>query len=138
MTAILLAATLWATPTDAQAIDGLATYYAPRLMQTVAANRGMDLTHYAGGVALNRAGDLGRTVWLEHKGVITGPYLVVDCARRGEHFESRERKDHGDNKDQALVVEVRYRLAREWRMAGPVPVKVWFELPEMANTLQPM
>lgn len=133
MTALLLAATLWATPTDAQAIDGLATYYAPRLMERVAANRGMDLTHYAGGVALNRAGDLGRTVWLEHKGAITGPYLVVDCARRGEHFESRERKDHDG---QALIVEVRYRLAREWRMVGPVPVRVWFELPEQEGKKQ--
>ena len=130
MTTLALLA-LWATPTEAASIDGLATYYAPRLMQTVADNRGMDLTHYAGGVALNRAGDLGRTVWIEHKGEITGPYLVVDCARRDVHFESRERKDHGDDGDKALIVEVDYRLAREWRMAGPVPVKVWFELPEM-------
>lgn len=124
MNALLLAAAIWATPTDAQAIDGLATYYAPKMMQTVADNRGMDLTHYAGGVALNRAGDLGRTVWLEHAGEISGPYLVVDCSRRGEHFDDRESRGY--------VLEISYCLAREWRMVGigPAPVKVWFELPE--------
>ena len=122
MTALLLAATLWATPTDADVIDGMATYYAPRLMQTVADNRGMDLTYYAGGVALNRAGDLGRTVWLERDGRVLGPMLVVDCARRGKHFDDRESRGY--------VLEVSYRQAREWRMAGPVPVRVWFELPE--------
>lgn len=123
MTALLLAATLWATPTDADVIDGLATYYAPGLMQTVADNRSMDLTHYAGGVALNRAGDLGRTVWLEYNGEIAGPYLVIDCSRRGEHFADRESRGY--------VLEVSYRQARQWRMVGvgPAAVRVWFELP---------
>ena len=134
MTTLALLA-LWAQPTEAASIAGLTTYYSPGVMQTTADNRGMDLTHYAGGVALNRAGDLGRTVWLEHEGEISGPYLVVDCARRGVHFESRERKDKNG---MALIAEVDYRLARTWHMAGPVPVKVWFELPEHASTLQPM
>ena len=125
MATLLMAAVLWSTPTEGESIDGLATYYAPRLMQTVADNRGMDLTHYAGGVALNRAGDLGRTVWLEYGSAVHGPMLVVDCAHRGVHFEDRETK--------GLVLEVDYRLAREWGMVGvgPVPVKVHFELPEM-------
>ena len=134
MTTLALLA-LWATPTEAASIAGLTTYYSPGVMQTTADNRGMDLAHFAGGVALNRAGDLGRTVWLEHDGEISGPYLVVDCARRGVHFESRERKD---DKRKPLIVEVDYRLAREWHMAGPEPVKVWFELPENASTLQAM
>jgi len=121
--AALLLVTLWATTTTEPAIDGLATYYAPGVMEAVAVNRGMDLSHYRGGVALNRAGDLGRTVWLERNGVIDGPFLVVDCARRGPHFEDRERRGY--------VAEIDYRLAREWGIVGvgPTPVKVWFELP---------
>lgn len=131
MTTLALLTALWMTPTDAPSIDGMATYYAPGLMQAVADNRGMDLSHYRGGVALNRAADLGRTVWLEHDGKIDGPFLVVDCARQGVHFNDRESRGH--------VLEVDYRQARDWRMvgAGPIPVRVWFELPPAAATLQP-
>ena len=127
MTMLALLAVLWQVPTSDDAIAGQATYYAPGVMEAVAVNRGMSIAGFRGGVALNRAGDLGRTVWLEYNGEITGPYRVVDCARRGPHFEERERKGY--------VVEIDYRLARDWGIVGvgPVPVKVHFELPSIAG-----
>lgn len=123
----LFAAALWAIPTSDETIAGLATYYAPNVMEAVAVNRGMSIAGFRGGVALNRAGDLGRTVWLEHAGEIIGPYRVVDCARRGVHFEDRLSKGY--------IVEVDYRVARDWGIVGvgPAPVKVHFELPPIAG-----
>ncbi len=120
---LTLLAALWQVPTSDDSITGMATYYAPGVMEAVAVNRGMSIAGFRGGVALNRAGDLGRTVWLEYNDEIIGPYRVVDCARRGLHFEERERKGY--------VVEIDYRLARDWHIVGvgPVPVKVHFELP---------
>lgn len=123
MTMLTLLTALWQIPTSDDSVTGMATYYAPGIMEAVAVNRGMSLSGYRGGVALNRAGDLGRTVWLEYKDEIVGPYLVVDCARRGPDFEERERKGY--------IVEVDHRVARDWGIVGvgPAPVKVHFELP---------
>ena len=127
---MMLAAALWTVPTADSYIDGKATYMVPGLMEQVAENRGRSLAGYAGGVALNRAGDLGRLVWLEWAdGAVNGPYLVVDCARR-EHFEERER--------QRLIVEVDAQTAwlREFYRVGPVPVRVWFIRPERGRWIE--
>jgi len=121
-TALTLAAALWSTPTSDPVVEGKATYYSPGLMEQVAVNRGIDLAGYAGGVALNRRADLGRVVWLEHSGQVSGPYLVVDCAQRGAHFEERERR--------GLVVEVSFEQGMAWGMMGPVPVQVLFGAPD--------
>lgn len=56
---------LWMEATAEDHLAGEATYYAAGVMERVAAFRGLSLEGYAGGVALNRAGDLGRPVWLE-------------------------------------------------------------------------
>ena len=112
----------WNQPTDAEAIHGHSTYYADGLMRQVIANRGLS---HADGVALNRAGDLGRIVWLMwDDGTITGPLPVVDCSQK-IHFENRE--------SQGRVVEVSAKLARErgFYGVGPVGVTVWFQPPEV-------
>jgi hypothetical protein len=108
----------WSEPTPTLALDGYATYYAPGLMERVARNRGISLAGYAGGVALNRAGDLGREVWLQWGyGDVDGPYLAIDCAQF-EHFGERQRL--------ARVVEVDAQTAqrRGFYGVGPVPVRV--------------
>lgn len=127
MAVLTLWAALWTVPTSDASVQGLATYYAPGLMEEVAANRGMGglPAGYVGMVALNRMGDLRRSVWLEREGEVTGPYRVVDCAGRGDHFEDRERR--------RLVVEVAYELGQAWGMQGPVPVVVHFEPPTPAG-----
>ena len=98
-------------------VYGLTTYYADGLIQEVAANRHMDLAGYLNGVALNRRGDLGRAVWLEHDGQFYGPMLAVDCSAL---------EDYPERLRQGYVAEIPYRLAQEWSMAGPVPVTVHF------------
>ena len=110
---------VWSS-TSQDSLHGRATYYSPGLMETVAANRGMDLTGYLGGVALNRRGDLGRIVWLEWPGGIEGPFLVVDCAQE-RHYKRRESK--------RLVVEVDAQTAMRQGFygVGPWEVRVYFE-----------
>ena len=120
MNAATAAILLWTSMTTAPTLEGKATYYDEGIMQRVIANRGWD---YADGVALNRAGDLGRTVWLLWEdGTIDGPLPVVDCAQR-DHYRTRE--------DQSRVVEVSAELAqkRGFYGVGPVPVTVLFHEP---------
>lgn len=124
MTAILAAALLtsWPQPTDATSIQGKATYYRDGLMQEVLDYRGLG---FADGVALNRAGDLGRVVWLQWgDGSIDGPFVVADCAQRA-HYIGR--------KELGRVVEVSAKVAKEkgFYGVGPVRVIVWFEFPRM-------
>ena len=130
----VLAAAVWQVPTGELSVEGKATHYGPGLMGEVARNRGVSLDGFAGGVALNRAGDLGRKVWLEWdpstssgrgEGLVDGPFLVVDCAGRGQDYVRRER--------QGYVVEVseRVALARGFAWVGPVGVRVWFVDPRM-------
>ncbi len=122
MIAMLLVA-VWGLQSTEPFIDGMATYYGPGVMEEVVFNRNMDLRGYIGGVALNRAEDLGRVVWLERGSEITGPWLVVDCAQAGEHYLNRE------NADPPLVVEVPWEQAEKWQMRGPTQVRVWFIRP---------
>ena len=67
---------------------GLATYYAPGMMEYVAGYRQTQgqlpaCPECVGTVALLRAGDIGRKVWLQQAdGERVGPFLVIDCARR--------------------------------------------------------
>ena len=67
---------------------GLATYYAPGMMEYVAGYRQTQgqlpaCPECVGTVALLRAGDIGRKVWLQAPdGERVGPFLVIDCARR--------------------------------------------------------
>src|SRR5690606_6463189 len=69
-----------------------------------------------GHVALLRAGDLNRRVWLQWAdGIIEGPYLVVDVAARQHiaHLLARN-----------WVVDVDYRTAMRRGIVNPVPVTV--------------
>ena len=122
MAAIVIALlTGWSHPTEAGALEGYATHMNPGVMDTVISNRGLG---YVDGIALNRAGDLGRNAWLVwNDGTITGPLPVVDCAQEN-HYTERVR--------QGRVVEVSAKLAKEknFYRVGPVPVTVLFEAPE--------
>ena len=123
---VVLASALWGVPTGEVMVRGKATHYAAGRMQEVVENRGVVLAGYAGGVALNRAGDVGRSVWLEWEdGDVSGPFLVVDCARRGADYVERVRRGY--------VVEVDAGVARARGFAGwgPVGVKVWFVDPRV-------
>ena len=119
MATVLAVALAWSSRSP-ETLDGQVTYYSPGLMQQVAENRGLSLEGYAGGVALNRRGDLGRVVWLEFDGAIDGPFLVVDCARR-EHYESREQRSR------VVEVDAQTAMRRGFYGVRPVSVKVFFD-----------
>ena len=109
-------------------------------MPAVAERRGLDLGGYLGGVAMMRAGDIGREVWVslispsprpsprgrggpegeEIRWI--GPFLVVDCAQRAHYAGLVER---------GRVIELG---GRAWARLGwprrPVGVVVSFEGPE--------
>jgi hypothetical protein len=126
--ALILAGPEWETPTRADRVHGLASYYAPGVMDRVIANRGLA---YDDGVALNRAGDLGRQVWLLWpSGDVDGPLPVVDCAQ-ANHYDDRLAQDR--------VIEVSAGLARDrgFYGVGPAPVTVLFAPPPVWDEGRP-
>ena len=136
MTTIITAALVllpWNEPTPDVALTGKATFYSAGTMAEVAVNRRLitdtseyqtwlTANGYVGAVALNRAGDRFREVWLQRPdGTVEGPFFSVDCAQR-RHYEARE----ADNR----IVEVDHATAIRWGMNAPLDgVTVWFENP---------
>ena len=96
---------------------GLATYYAPGMMEYVAGYRQTQgqlpaCPECVGTVALLRAGDIGRKVWLQASdGERVGPFLVIDCARR---------QDVAPLVARGWAVDVSYELGQAWRMNRPL------------------
>jgi hypothetical protein len=96
---------------------GLATYYAPGMMEYVAGYRQTQgqlpaCPECVGTVALLRAGDIGRKVWLQQTdGERVGPFLVIDCARR---------QDVDPLVARGWVVDVSYELGQAWGMTRPL------------------
>lgn len=96
---------------------GLATFYASGLMEYVQRYREAQAEITAcpecvGSVALLRAGDIGRKVWLQPPtGGPVGPFLVVDCARRQDVSPLLARN---------WAVDVSYELGQIWGMTRPL------------------
>ncbi|MCC6458389.1 MAG: hypothetical protein IT328_25785 [Caldilineaceae bacterium] len=103
-------------------VTGLAMFYNPEVMQEVLANRlAMGqlsaCSECIGHVALLRAGDLNRHVWLQWAdGVVEGPFLVADVAAPHHVAQLLARN---------WVVDVDYRTAARRGIINPVPVTVW-------------
>jgi len=89
--------------------QGNATFYAPWVMEATAEYRGFDLSNYIDGVALMSPADIGMEVWLKPPwGDWEGPFLVVDCARRGDIWPVINFYDE--------VVELGFKTAERWGM----------------------
>lgn len=89
---------------------GHATFYAPWVMEATAKYRGFDLSGYVDGVAMMSPADIGAEVWLKPSwGDWEGPFLVVDCARRGDIWPVVNY--YGE------VVELGFKTAERWGMA---------------------
>lgn len=98
----------WFTPAPLLS-DGAAVFYAPGLMEATARQRRLPLAGYLGGVAMLSPADIGRTVWLKRASQDwEGPYLVVDCARRGDMYGTAILRGE--------VVEVGFSTALRWGM----------------------
>lgn len=96
---------------------GLATFYASGMMEYVEGYRQTlgqlpECPECVGTVALLRAGDIGRKVWLQAPGgERVGPFLVIDCARR---------QDVDPLLARGWVVDVSYELGQAWAMDRPL------------------
>ena len=96
---------------------GLATYYASGMMEYVEGYRRSQgqlptCPECIGTVALLRAGDIGRKVWLQPRdGERVGPFLVIDCARR---------QDVAPLAARGWAVDVSYELGQAWAMTRPL------------------
>lgn len=107
-------------------IQGLATYYNPGVMEYVQDYRlrAGDIDgcpECVGSVALLRAGDIGRKVWLQPPGGDpVGPFLVVDCARRQDVLPLLQRN---------WVVDVSYEVGQDWGMNRPLDGVIVFQDP---------
>jgi hypothetical protein len=105
-------------------VTGLAMYYAPRVMDGVAfyrerVNKIEECEECIGRVALLRAGDIGRHVWIQvGNGAVEGPFQVLDVAGR-HHIPDLLRRN--------WVVDVDYETAMRWGMRGPIEVTVYAE-----------
>jgi hypothetical protein len=114
-------------------VTGLAMYYAPNVMAGVEAYRervnGMaECEECVGQVALLRAGDLGRKVWIRvGDGAAEGPFQVLDVAARHHIPDLLQRN---------WVVDVDYTTATRWGMQGPVMVTVYGEAPAHSTVTQ--
>ncbi len=102
-------------------VTGLAMFYNPEVMQEVLSNRlAMGQVSVCneciGHVALLRAGDLNRRVWLQWAdGTVEGPFLVVDVAAP-QHIAQLLARN--------WVVDVDYPTAVRRGIVNPVPVTV--------------
>lgn len=110
---------------------GLATFYAPGVMEYVADYRQKRgqlpvCTECVGAVALLRAGDIGRKVWLQPTdGEPVGPFLVVDCAHHEDIPLLLARN---------WVVDVSFEVGQLWGMDRPLPGVTVLEDPADATS----
>ena len=112
----------WESAPSTLPISGYAMYYNAGVMQEVFYNR-LAMGHVSicneciGLVALLRAGDLNRRVWLQWEdGKVEGPFLVVDVAA-AHHVPSLLARN--------WVVDVDYDTALRRGIVAPVFVTVW-------------
>lgn len=104
---------------------GHAMYYNPGVMREVIAyrlktSRITPCVECIGYIAMLRAGDLNRRVWLQlDESTFEGPYLVTDVAA-AQHV--------GQLLEKGWAVDVDYRTARRWNMKMPY-VTVWEDPP---------
>lgn len=97
--------------------EGKAVWYSPYLMEATAEYRGLDLSKYKGGVSGTTCADIGLSYWLKRQHhEWEGPFLVVDCARRGDLYGVIVTREE--------AVEVSWELKNEWGIDGPIWVRV--------------
>jgi hypothetical protein len=114
---------------------GRAVWYAPHLMNSTALMRDMDLEGFAGGIATNSAGMMGKVAWLKRPNHSwEGPFLIVDVGQRNHAYH------------QAInvksIVEVDFETALRWGITSgstsSYRINKWFEPDvEMWVGLQP-
>jgi len=104
--------------TTAIVMIGLATFYAPGVMERVADYRHLTnaCPECIGYAAMVEPAMIGQRIWITRAGQRPeGPFLVVDCGQAEHRARQRQR---------GLVVEVDHQTAQRWRMHGGLTVHV--------------
>ena len=102
----------WFTPAPDH-FSGRVVYYDQGVMEATATWRGLSLDGYVDGVALMSPADIGHRVWIKFDGNWEGPFLVVDCARRGDMYPVIMHREE--------AVEVGWETAQRWELEPPYP-----------------
>ena len=93
--------------------SGRVVFYNQGAMEATAAWRDLSLEGYLDGVALMSPADIGHKVWIKFDGIWEGPFLVVDCARRGDMYPVIMYREE--------AVEVGWETAQRWDLKPPYP-----------------
>jgi hypothetical protein len=99
--------------------SGIAKYYSPGMMRTVANNRGMKLrSDVHGYAAVQLCSMIGRVITASINGHKVERYQVLDCSAP---------EDVGRHRAQGLIIEVDYASAKRngFLRQGKAPAKVW-------------
>jgi hypothetical protein len=102
----------WFTPAPDH-FSGRVVFYSQGIMEATAAWRGLSLDGYIDGVSLMSPADIGHKVWIKFDGIWEGPFLVVDCARRGDMWPIIMHREE--------AVEVGWETAQRWNLEPPYP-----------------
>lgn len=103
----------WFTPAPDH-FSGRVVFYNQGAMEATAAWRGLSLDGHLDGVALMSPADIGHKVWIKFDGEWEGPFLVVDCARRGDMYPVIMHREE--------AVEVGWETAQRWNLKPPYPI----------------
>jgi hypothetical protein len=99
---------------------GKAVFYSSGVMEATAQYREISLDNYLDGVALMSCRHIGETVWLAHHMRWEGPYVVVDCPRKGDAYSAVVYTEE--------VVEVGFKTAKRWGMVSQYgKVSEWYK-----------
>lgn len=112
----------------ALALYGLASQYAPGVMQEVINNRQRmnqipeNLTAYDGFIAVRDCKDIGKEYYLYYPGKnIIEKFLAVDCASKSDRQSSTDaRSGYKWMLDGNILVEVDYETAERWGIVGRI------------------
>ncbi len=67
--------------------SGRVVSYAPEVMEATAEVRGLSMEGYVDAISLMSCGNMGDSAWiLNPGGAWEGPFIVADCARRGDLY----------------------------------------------------
>lgn len=96
----------WTIPYPKHTI-GVATFYAPGVMETVMKNRGLELRSHKGALVTLSCDHIGESAWIKRPGTgWEGSWLIVDCVQP-YHFWMNAVDNH-------LFIEVDYDVWLDW------------------------
>jgi hypothetical protein len=98
--------------------EGKMVWYSPEVMRATAEYRGIECEECIGYVSLMSPIDIGRKVWIKIDEQWYGPFMSVDCAKKGDMYSIVVYRDE--------VVEIGFDFARELGMVSVYYEPYWY------------